>query len=185
MQAIAAEAGVNKALLHYYYRSKERLYRTVVEDTLQTVWGRIQAGMETVGAGAGLELVLRTLVSTHIRTLSAHPDFPLFMLRELTSGGSTVRSVIERMGSPMGDVPARLTEALREEARKGRAREFHPLHFLMNVMGMCVATFLARPFIESLGSRFGAPADYGDRFLDDRIESIVGMALNGIRPGGR
>jgi AcrR family transcriptional regulator len=185
MQAIAAEAGVNKALLHYYYRSKERLYRTVVEDTLKAVWDRIQAGIEDVGDGGGLEPILRTLVTTYIRTLAAHPEFPLFMLRELSTGGAMVRKVVGEMGSPLGDAPGRLMQALRAEVREGRAREVPPMHFLMNVMGMCVVTFLARPMIESLGARFGAAAEPGARYLDARIESIVDMALDGIRPGGR
>lgn len=185
MRSIAAEAGVNQALLHYYHRSKERLYRTVVEDTLKTVWDRIQAGMATIGEDGGLEPLLRTLVSAYIRTLAAHPEFPLFMLRELSSGGAMVRQVIGEMGSPLGDVPSRLVQALRSEVRGGRAREIQPLHFLMNVMGMCVATFLARPIIESLGASFGAAAGPDSRYLEDRIESIVAMALDGIRPGGR
>ncbi|HLP43493.1 MAG TPA: helix-turn-helix domain-containing protein, partial [Fibrobacteria bacterium] len=41
MQAIATSAGVNKALLHYYFRGKDRLYRTVLADTMRTVWNAL------------------------------------------------------------------------------------------------------------------------------------------------
>ena len=51
MQVIANEAGVNKALLHYYYRSKENLYRKVLEVTLATVWGRVRAEFNSQMAG--------------------------------------------------------------------------------------------------------------------------------------
>src|SRR5687768_9460463 len=78
MQAIALDAGVNKALLHYYYRSKDKLYRTVVLDILQNVWGRIAGQLQALGPGDGFEAMVRTLVSTYLTTLAANPEFPLF-----------------------------------------------------------------------------------------------------------
>ena len=81
MQTIAAEAGVNKALLHYYYRSKDKLYRTVVLDILQNVWGRIGEQLQALGPGDGFEAMVRTLVSTYLKTLAANTEFTDFMLR--------------------------------------------------------------------------------------------------------
>jgi AcrR family transcriptional regulator len=181
MQAIAEAAGVNKALLHYYHRSKDRLYRTVVLDTLQNVWGHIRDQFQAHGPGDGLESMLRTLVSAYTRTLAANPEFPLFMIREMGSGGAIFQSVLREAGLPVGDVPMRLIGALQAEARAGLVKPIHPLHFFMNVMGMCVATFLARPVMEKLGPAMGMQVAYDEAFLRQRIDHIVDMAMNGIR----
>jgi TetR/AcrR family transcriptional regulator len=181
MQAIAAEAGVNKALLHYYHRSKDRLYRTVVLDTLQNVWGNIGAHFRAHGPADGLEPMVRTLVSTYIRTLAANPEFPLFMLREMAMGGATFQAVLKEAGMPVGDVPMRVMAALQAEIKAGHVKPIHPLHFLMNVMGMCVATFITRPVVEKMGPAFGITVAFDEAFFEERIRVIVDMAMNGIR----
>lgn len=181
MQAIAETAGVNKALLHYYHRSKDRLYRTVVLDTLQNVWGHIRAQFQAHGPTDGLESMLRTLVSAYTRTLAANPEFPLFMIREMGSGGAVFQSVLREAGLPVGDVPMRLIGALQAEARAGLVKPIHPLHFFMNVMGMCVATFIARPVMEKLGPSVGMQITFDEAFMQQRIDHIVDMAMNGIR----
>lgn len=181
MQAIAAEAGVNKALLHYYHRSKDRLYRTVVLDTVQGVWRQIRERFDAHGPADSLESMVRTLVSTYTHTLAAHPEFPLFMLREMASGGAVFQSVLKEAGLPVGDVPTRLIGALQAEARSGKVKPIAPLHFFMNLMGMCLATFVARPVLERLVPALGLQAAYNEAFFRSRIDHIVDMAMNGIR----
>ena len=181
MQAIATEAGVNKALLHYYYRSKDRLYTTVLQDTLQTVWGKLQIDFRAHGPSDGLEALVRTLVSTYLKTLAAIPDFPLFMIREMSTGGAAFHASLKEVGTPFGDIPARLFGALKAEIKAGKVKPTPPLHFFMNIMGMSVATFLAKPLIEKMAPMMGTAMDFGGRFLEDRIQSIVDMAMNGIR----
>lgn len=181
MQAIASAAGVNKALLHYYHRSKDRLYRTVILDTLQSVWGRIRGHLQSHQPADGLEPMLRTLVSTYLKTLAANPEFPLFMIREMSTGGAAFQAVLKEAGLPVGDIPARLMAALQAEIKAGAVKPVPPLHLLMNVMGMSLATFLVRPVLERMAPLMGAAVDMGDAFLEARVQSIVDTTLNGIR----
>lgn len=181
MQAIALEAGVNKALLHYYYRSKDRLYRTVLQDTLQSVWGKLRIDIQRLTPGDGLETLIRTLVGTYLRTLASNPEFPHFMLREMSSGGAAFQSALKEVGMPFGDIPARMVAALKAEIKAGSVKPVNPLHFFMNIMGMSLATFLTRPLIEKMAPLMGASMDFGGKYLDDRIQSIVDTAMNGIR----
>lgn len=180
MQVIAAEAGVNKALLHYYYRSKQRLYQIVLQDTLRSVWGSIQAELRSQGTPAGLEPMVHTFVSTFIRTLAANPDFPLFMFREMAGGGHAAQPAFREVLQKFGDVPAGILAALKAEVKAGRIKPVNPVHFLMNVMGMCVTTFLALPMIRQLAPALGIPMDFGEAFLEDRIRAITDMVFHGI-----
>lgn len=206
MQVIADEAGVNKALLHYYYRSKDNLYRKVLEVTLATVWGRVKAEFDSQMArqlpqtqaqaqaqiaqggaslaglhGLGVEAIVKTFVSTFIRTLAANPDFPLFVFREISGGGAAFPVVLQELMKNFKDIPVALIKALQEEAKAGLIKPVHPLHFLMNMMGMTVTTFLALPMLQRLGPAGGFKFDLDDAFFDARILSITDTLLNGIR----
>jgi AcrR family transcriptional regulator len=179
MQNIAERAGVNKALVHYYYRSKEKLYHTVLQEILEAVWGKITAEFQAQGRPEGLEPVLHTLVSTYVRTLADNPEFPLFVFREVAGGGRSFQPLVAQTLERFGEVPAALFRALRSEIMAGRARPIHPVHFFMNVMGMCVITFLARPLLEK-ATLPGIALEAGERFLEERVRAVTEMALHGV-----
>ena len=202
MQVIANEAGVNKALLHYYYRSKDNLYRKVLEVTLATVWGRVKAEFDSQMArqlpqpqarnaeggaslaglhGLGVEAIVKTFVSTFVRTLAANPDFPLFVLREIAGGGTTFPVVLQELMKNFKDIPVALIKALQEETKAGLVKPIHPLHFILNLMGMTIATFLAIPMLHRLGPAAGFKFELDDAFFEARIQSITDNLLNGIR----
>jgi TetR/AcrR family transcriptional regulator len=179
MNVIAVTADVNKALLHYYFRSKEKLYQTVLQDILGSVWGRVQSEFQAKGKPEALEPALQTLVSSYTRTLAANPEFPLFVFREIAGGGRAMQPLMAETLARFGDVPDALFKALRAETAAGRARAIHPAHFFLNIMGMCVITFLAKPMIEKLPLA-GIGFDPGGNFLEDRIRAITEMALHGV-----
>jgi TetR/AcrR family transcriptional regulator len=181
MHVIAADAGVNKALLHYYYRSKERLYQTVLHDILQSVWGKLQEEFRSQGEIEGLEPLVRILVSTYVRILAANPEFPVFMIREVSSGGNAMPPVIKEILKNFGDVPVRIFQALQAEIKAGKIKPVNPMHFLLNLMGMCVVSFIALPVIRKVAPELGIKVDLGENFLEDRIAAILDMVFHGIR----
>jgi TetR/AcrR family transcriptional regulator len=184
MQVIAAEAGVNKALLHYYYRSKEGLYRVALKDIFQSVWGRLRREMHAQGPAEDLETLVRIFVSTYIRTLASNPDFPLFLFREVSSGGDSLQPVLIEMAREFGEIPATLVRSLQAEAKAGKIRPMQPIHFILNMVGMCVATVMAMPILRKVGPSVGLKIDFDDAFLNDRIEAITSMIFHGIRKKG-
>lgn len=181
MQTVASAAGVNKALLHYYFRSKEKLYQKVLEDTLGTVWGAISAEFRTQDPALGLEPLLRTVIATYVRVLAANPEFPLFVFREMANGNRAFAAGLPSLMRDFQDVPATLIQALQAETAAGKAKPIPPVHFFMNLMGMTVATFLIMPMIRRIGPAFGIRLEFDQAFLEQRIESIVDTLLNGIR----
>src|SRR3954471_12155234 len=128
MQAVATAAGVNKALLHYYYRSKEKLYHKVLAEIVGTVWGAIGAEFRAQDPAQGLEPLLRTVISTYVRVLSANPEFPLFMFRELAHGDPAFTAALPALVRNFQDVPATLVKALQDEIRAGKVKPVPPVH---------------------------------------------------------
>jgi TetR/AcrR family transcriptional regulator len=181
MHAIAINAGVNKALLHYYFRSKDKLYAAALKDILQSVWTKMRQEVLAQGPAKDLESLVHTWVSTYIRTLASNPDFPLFLFHEISSGGETLEPIAHEILKEFGEVPAMLLRTLQADIAAGKIRPIANLHFFLNIAGMCVVTFLAMPLLRKLGSRLGSPIELNEEFIDTRIEAITSMIFHGLR----
>jgi TetR/AcrR family transcriptional regulator len=84
MQAIADKAGINKALLHYHFSSKEKLYNAVLRDQFASF---IESLIELFLREEDLEPWLRRLIARLLREFSARPQFSRFIIWELNSQG--------------------------------------------------------------------------------------------------
>src|SRR5215212_11721399 len=80
MQEIAAEAGVNQALLHYYFRSKERLAVAVFQQMASRLFPAL---IQTLGSDASIDEKINALVALYIDNLSRNPFLPGYVLSEL------------------------------------------------------------------------------------------------------
>src|SRR3954464_12285240 len=82
MQSIARAAGVNHALLHYYFGSKEKLYEAALREILHTIWTALRGEMHALPQKASFEELLRTLLKAHARIIAGQNGFLPFILRE-------------------------------------------------------------------------------------------------------
>jgi len=181
MQAIAREAGVNKALLHYYFRSKENLYQAVLKQILTQVWEAIRREFITQDKEQDMEEVIRTIVGAYVRTLRDNPDFPSIMFHEISSGGKNIPFVLGEVFSAFGDILSRIVGIAGRGMAEGRLRPMEPVHIIMNLMGMIVITFLARPFVPAIYKKaFGKEFAMDDAFFEERIRVITGTFCHGI-----
>jgi len=96
MQKIADRAGVNKSLLHYYYRSKDKLYVAVLESMFSRVWNRLKSNFES-RTPSELKDTVETIVTSYIEVFSENPDFPLFLMQELKSGNKYVPAAVNAL----------------------------------------------------------------------------------------
>ena len=80
-QEIADDAGINKAMLHYYFRTKEKLYQEVISRTFSKVIPRFVDALS--GKGSFLERA-EYLVDTYIEVITENPEIPLFIMSELS-----------------------------------------------------------------------------------------------------
>ena len=142
---IADEAGINLALLNYYFRSKKKLFDIIMVESLQ---GFIQS-MEGVFNNEQTTLTnkIETLVNNYIDLLIEKPDIPLFVLSELRTNPKELLSKI--------DIKNFLLKSYFLKQFKLYVKEekitLNPLHVLLNLMGMIVFPFIASPGIKTLG----------------------------------
>jgi len=137
---IADESGINLALLNYYFRSKEKLFDLVMLEKLEKFFGAIAPVLNN--AGTTLEQKITLFSNNYIDLLLANPELPLFILSE-------VNQAPERFAHrlPVGKiVESHFIKQLQE-----KRPDVHPLHFLMNLLGMSVFPFIMKPIFNASG----------------------------------
>jgi TetR/AcrR family transcriptional regulator len=181
MQEIAEEAGVNQALLHYYYRSKDRLAERVFLEAAARLFGALAPA---VSADAPLEVIIERFVQRYIDEVRKSPFIPGYVVAELHHHPERVPELLARVtGSSAAAVGKAALEGFRaklaEQVAAGTMRPVDPQQFLVSLAGMVVFPFVARPMLgavlELSGSEF-------DRFLDQRRAELPGFILNALRP---
>jgi AcrR family transcriptional regulator len=180
MQEIAAEAGVNQALLHYYFRTKDGLAQAVFRE----VAGRLAPAIaRLLGSDAPLEDKVERFVHLYIDTVRQHPYIPAYILAELHHHPERLRALQDAAGvqpaRAVGAIVERLRAQLEERAAAGTMRPIAPEQFLVNVLGLVVFPFAARPALvialEMDDEAFG-------RFLDARRAELPRFILDALRP---
>ncbi len=140
---IAEEAGINLALLNYYFRSKEKLFGIIM---LKTVTGFIQA-MTTIlnDEKSTLEKKVELVASHYIDFITQEPNIPIFMLNEIrnNSGG-----LLEKLPIKQIVMSSAFVKQHQEAVAKGKITEPNPLHFLMNLLSLVVFPFSAQPLLQ-------------------------------------
>jgi AcrR family transcriptional regulator len=143
---IADEAGINLALLNYYFRSKEKLFDIIMLESLQ---GFIQSMEDAFNnEKTSLTTKIETFVCNYVDLLIEQPDIPLFILSELRNNPEAVVSTISPKESLLKSY---FFKQFQQAVKEGKIVSINPLHFLMNLIGMVVFPFVGSPILKNIG----------------------------------
>jgi len=179
MQDIARAARVNQALLHYYFRSKDRLAEAVFRRTAGQLFHQV---VQIMGSDMPLAEKVPKVVQVEIDHLSRTPGLPGYIISELHHHPERVRQLIAALtGATPEDVRPRVVHKLREQiaaaVRAGELRPMAPEQFLVNLLSLCVFPFAARPMLMVL---LGLDEREFDLFIKKRRDDLAGFFLRAI-----
>jgi AcrR family transcriptional regulator len=173
MQEIADRAGINKALLHYYYRTKEKLYEAVARAIIGKA---IPAVRQVIESEQPLEEKIRRFIDFYISLISQNPFIPLFIITEINKHPDRFFETILPKELPKPEIFFRQVE---EEIAAGRIRHIKPQHLLVNTIAMCVFPFVAKPMMRIVLGMSGGEMRI---FLEERKEQVTSFVLAALRP---
>jgi AcrR family transcriptional regulator len=174
MQMIADVAGINKSLLHYYYRSKERLFGKVFSSVFSQFLPRME---EIFMSEANLEEKIHAFVDSYIKVFMEHPLIPIFVMQELSKNPEHLAELMQDSGVN----PKIIIEKINEELKAEGIKLKDPKHFLVNLIGLCVFPFAARPLIQNMLFQNDDKAYH--QFLEERKKEVPEFIINAIRKG--
>jgi AcrR family transcriptional regulator len=172
MQEIADKAQINKALLHYYFRSKEKLFKAVFEDTLMQIGPVL---LEFVSAPIPLEVKIWKFVDDYIEIIKKNPKLPLFILNEIRVNPERVLSYLNIQDLLNVQI---LQDQLNKESEKGYYDIVDVRQFIANVISLTIFPFIGKPLMQK-AMQIGD--DEWDNFINERKNIIPRTIMNWIK----
>ena len=137
---IAEEAGLNLALLNYYFRSKQKLFEIIMVEKMQKFFGALIPIL--YDDSTSLETKLEIISINYIDMILANPDLPFFILSEARNNPGLIFKVANKKDFLNNSVFIR---QIRE-----KKPEMNPYHFLVSLLGMCVFPFVMKPILQKM-----------------------------------
>lgn len=137
---IAKEAGINLALLNYYFRSKEKLFEIIMQENISQF---MQVVSEIVNdEKTSVKRKIEMLVANYIDMLSFNPDMPLFII-------SHSRINDQRVGLRKKMLNSFFMKQVQEEMASGKIAKINPTHLMMNIVSLTIFPFIARHMLQN------------------------------------
>lgn len=145
MQEIADEAGINKAMLHYYFKSKDSLFDRVF---LELVGKMLPVINQMLSSEIPLFEKIRRFVAEYQTNLAANEYVPAFVLQEMNRDPERLLAMLStQVGMPN---PLPFFKQIEEEVKAGHIRPIRPDQLMLNMISMCLFPYLVKPITRAL-----------------------------------
>ncbi len=175
MQDIADEAGINRTLLHYYFRSKDKLFNTIFEKTFARIF---PAMLGIVSSDRPFQERIEDFVNTYSNILRENPYLPIFIFQEISLNPDRILDVFKGTGFHPNDT----LKEFKAELTGSGMEDVDPRHFFASLMGMILFPFMGRPIYQAVA--FEDNPEAYEQFISERTKHIpefIKMAFNGAR----
>ncbi|MGC4022831.1 MAG: TetR/AcrR family transcriptional regulator [Cyclobacteriaceae bacterium] len=168
-QQIADEAGVNRALIHYYFRSRDLLFKKVLEEAVNETRTKIDSIFES-------DEPFKTKISKYLDVfIDRNAQFPYIQNFIFTEIMQDPEKMKEHFSRKRNHLMKHIVPPLKNEIENGGMQPVDPEHFIVNMMSMCSYPLIAKPFIQNMFS-------YDDKaykkFLKERKQVIYKVLFN-------
>lgn len=140
---IADEAGINLALVNYYFRSKEKLFDLIMQEKIYQLFGTIVPIM--INPAIPFESKIDIIVESYTEMLIENPDLPIMVFNEIKNNPHGFG--LKLQAGPL------MEESSFFKQLKERNSEIDPVHFILSFIGMMVFPFIAKPIFSSFTGR--------------------------------
>ncbi len=169
MQEIADAAGINKALLHYYFRSKDKLFMEIVKSHVGDFFPKIfNIWMDDLD----FDKKVKKFVSEYISFFISNTDLPWFFINVVHQNPEMILSIIKIADIPNMD---NLQKQLNAEAGKGVIKKVEAHHFLLTLISLCIFPLIASPLLKLT---FEFSDDEFRKILEERKKIVSQIILS-------
>jgi AcrR family transcriptional regulator len=143
LRALAHDNGVTPAMLHYYFRSRERLVETVIAERLLPVMAELKLRLTDKAVPDARDLIREFVVAMY-GVIERHPWLPALWVREVLPDSGELRGTfIERIGP---ELPQPLARRFSQAQADGQLPPgIEPRLLVVSLIGLIMVPFAAAP----------------------------------------
>jgi len=173
---IARIAGCNQALVHYYFRTKDRLFDLIFEKHAVMF---ISAFFQETGGNSSFEEKVRRRTEVQYDILKANPNLPFLFFNELSTNPGRLNLFKEKIGDIPKSLLFQMESDLRVEIEKGTVRPLTAIDLILTILSLNLVLFLASPVLKIIT---GITETQFQILVENRKRENVNIVLRSLRP---
>lgn len=175
--SIAESAGVTHAMLHYYFRTKQNLFDTIVAGKIELLKRALISPL--LDENQSLEHIIRDIISRHLDFIAANPDLPRFLIQEAYNETDRSRSFLDQIRKHAPMMLSTLQAKIDETAAIGQCRRIDAEMLMLDIASLNIFSFLAAPVVSAALWRL---TDDRSGFLEARKQENFDTIMRKLRP---
>ena len=172
MQEIADEAGINKAMLHYYYRSKELLFEAVFTSAFSLLAPQLNA---VLNDDSSVEDTIKNFTSNYTAFMLKHPYLPNFIIQELNRNEDFIMKLKQNASFPNLE---KFKAKVDDEVQLGILNPIAADQLFVNILALNIFPFLGKPLIKAFTDKDDAAFKH---FVNNRKTDVATFIINSIK----
>ncbi len=172
MQEIADEAGINKAMLHYYFRSKDKLFDAVFQDAAKNFFSKIR---ELISVDKPLFEKIEYFVENYLELLLQNAFIPAFIITEVHQNPDRIKNMFLQSGVNPELI---FSNDIKSAISLGIIHPIDPKQLIINIVGLCVFPVAAKPIITNM---LKLREDEYQLFIEVRKKEVAKFVINAIK----
>ena len=171
MQEIANEAGINKALLHYYFRTKDKLFEKVFTILFKDVFAVFE---QAISEEIDFEHFLEGFITNYLKLLKSKPFIPHFVIHELNRKPERIVELMQNFSFNKQNLFDLIERAVEEKV----IRPIQPVHLVTNILSMCLFPVIAKPIIT--GFALDGDKKKYQQYIDERPDEVIAFVKQAV-----
>lgn len=172
MQEIADKAGINKALLHYYYRSKQLLFEATFKSAFSIMAPQLN---QVLNDDRELFDKIRNFTEKYITFVMKHPYLPNFVIQEINKNPEFVQKLQMEKNFPSID---KFKIQVASAIEQGLIKPIDAEQLFINIISLNVFPFIGKPLLKGL---INADEKMFRKILEDRTTEVADFIINAIK----
>lgn len=172
MQEIADKAGINKAMLHYYYRNKQLLFEAVFKNAFAMLAPQLNA---ILNDETTIEDKVKNFTFNYISFISKHPYLPNFIIQELNRNPDFILKMKENKGFPN---LSKFKKQVDKEIEEGIIKPINAEQLFINILSLNIFPFVARPLIMAFSN---VDSKVYKQLMEERKIEVANFIINSIK----
>lgn len=174
--SIAEAAGVTHAMLHYYFRTKDKLFDKIIESKIGALRDIMLGSL--ADSSADLFEKIKSAIESHQDFIAANPDLPRFMINEVLNNPERMPVVVNQLKHHTPLVVASLQRQIDDYAEKGLCRRVDAGMLMLDIASLNIFAFSAKPMVNAL---LGGMMENHDEFVAARKKENVETIMRKLR----
>lgn len=172
MQEIADEAGINKAMLHYYFKSKQSLFEAVFENAFMLLAPQMN---KILNDDSSIEDKIRNFTSSYISFVSVHPYIPNFVIQEMNRNPDFIIKIKTKLGLPTIE---KFKKQVATEVENGILKPTSAEQLFVNLLSLSVFPFIGANLIKTMLN--ASESDY-NQLIEARKTEVANFIIHAIK----